>query len=265
MVIDGQRTLIEDDIKNVISDYLNERTLGFVRRDNILFLNTNKVQRTIKKELPKIQDIDIRIEDGDILMVTIGERMAHSLWCLNKQYESIFDEECYFADQDGLLYARAPYFSGNVYMKFFTEPVHEDEQEINYIGTKVEVIDSFGNFFDFLEALELEYPIDITRVSFDNFDDVTLEISRLQNKIYNETKPVIRYNQSNNYKKVLRNIGVILSFEDFKEDFSYRPSALESIDVRFKGRVFYTFTPIGGRTETKNEKTIETIKEVLSE
>ncbi|MFT6361428.1 MAG: hypothetical protein ACJAV6_000266 [Candidatus Paceibacteria bacterium] len=258
VIIEGQRTLIEDDVREAISEYLAERPLGLLRRDNVIFLNTNKVQRSIKKALPKIEDIDIRIEDGDTLMVTIGERSAHSLWCLNKDYESIFDEECYFADQDGLLYSRAPYFSGSVYMKFFTEPVYDEEEvEINYIGTEVEVVDSFVDFFDFLELLESEYLLDVTRVFFDEFDDVSLEISRLHNKIYFDTKPMILYNQSDSYKKIGRNIGVVLSFEDFEKDFTYRPSALESIDVRFDGRVFYTFTPIGGKTNTYDEKTLE--------
>ena len=260
--ITGQKTLIEEDINSVVDSYLAERFISLIRKDNILVLNTNQVKRRIEITFPKIEDISVRINDGDQLLITIGERSAHSLWCVDREYESVFDEECYFADKNGLLYAQAPYFSGNVYMKFFITPSKEEK---NYVGSSVDVVNSFKDFFIFLETLEERYPIDIERVLFDNFGDVFIELSRVRTVTYSKTNPAILYNQSDDYEKVIRNIGIVFDFEEFEKDFTHRPSALESIDVRFDGRVFYSFTPIGGRAPIENEEIITEIEELVEE
>ena len=260
--IQGQKTLIENDIEQEVTNYLDDTLLGVLPRDNVFILNTGAIQDHLQESFPKIEDIDVSIEDGENILVTIGERSVHSLWCIDKEYESIFDEECYFADSSGLVYARAPYFSGNVYMKFYI-PAGEEGEEL--VGTELTVVPDFISFFNFLEILGTDFPIDISRVEFDDFDDVHIYLSRFRTKIYTDNQPVIIYNQSDEYDTILRNIGVVNDFEEFDEDFTYRPSALESIDVRFDGRVFYTFTPIGGRTTDSNEETIETTEEPVQE
>jgi len=252
--IRGQKTLIESDIQQVVDEYLTGTFLGLIRKDNIFILNTSRVEKYLRITFPKIEDITVDIEDGDHLIITIGERSAHSLWCVDREYDSIFDEECYFADRDGLLYARAPYFSGNVYMKLYVQPSEDDTP---YIGTTVSAISSFPEFFDFLANLEDRYPIAIERVSFKSFGDVALSLSRVRDVTYRNIKPMIWYNQHDDYETVMRNIGIVLDFEDFSADLTARPEALESIDVRFDGRVFYTFIPIGGRTTQQIDEGVE--------
>lgn len=270
--IDGQKTLIKEDISLKVNDYLREKFLGIIRKDNILLLSTLGIERRIKSNFPKIEEISVRVNEGDQLVITVGERSAHSLWCIDRPYESVFDEVCYFSDKEGLLYARAPYFSGSVYMKFFIKPeivVNKDNEEVEmeYVGTHVNIVNSFTDFFNFLEKLENQSPIDIARISFDEFEDVIIELSRVKGVTYDNWQPLIRYNQSSSYEHILRNVDIVLNFEDFEEDFAYRPSALESIDVRFEDRVSYTFAPIGKKpglelpqknVELENDEIIET-------
>jgi len=244
--IEGQRTLIASDVRDIIDDYLGRTLLGILPRDNVILLSTDRLTQYLKETLPKIEHIEMSIENGNKLVVHIGERSAHSLWCIDRDYESVFDEECYFADQDGLLYARAPYFSGGVYMKFFLPP---NDTQNEYIGHTVTAVNSFTDFFDFLNTLEEMYSLAVHGVSFNEFGDVTIALSRVRTRVYPQTMPYIIYNQSDDYETVLRNVGIVLNFDDFNRDFTNRPSSLESIDVRFDGRVFYTFTPIGGRPE----------------
>lgn len=237
--IDGQRTIIQSDITTAIDEYLSGKTLGLIRRDNILVLNTKKITKILQEKFPKIQELSVMIDNADTLHVTIGERSVHSLWCINRAYDSVFDEECYFSDSNGLLYARAPYFSGNVYMKLFIEPTEDDV----YIGTTINHIDSFTDFFTFISQLEETYSISIGNIIFRDFDDVAIELSRINNQLYNIKRPVILYNKSHDYDVVLRDVGIIMDFDSFKNDFKLRAGKLESIDVRFENRALYTFTP----------------------
>jgi len=236
----GQKTLIEQDIHEIVENYLDGRILGLVRRDNLLLLSTSYIKKQLEVSFPKIEDLDVEKKDGELLLITIGERSAHSLWCIDQEYESIFDEECYFADRDGLLYARAPYFSGNVYTKLFIQPTDVE----TYIGTRVDVIDSFTDFFLFINDLEEKYNIQLGNILFDDFNDVSMDIVRLDTQTYGQNRPKIVYNQQTGYKTIIRDIGVVLDFASFEKDFTLRPTELESIDVRFENRALYVFTPL---------------------
>src|SRR5690606_30026068 len=99
--------------------YLDDSFLEVIPYDNLLVLDISTIEDNLKETFPKIENIDVDVDNGDTVMVHIGERSAHSLWCIDREYESLFEEECYFADSEGLLYARAPYFSGTVYMKIY--------------------------------------------------------------------------------------------------------------------------------------------------
>jgi len=246
--IRGQKTIIESDVRGSLERYFDTDTMRLIRRDNVLLLNIGRVEEFLREEFPKIEDLSVEINDGDILTVVIGERSVHSLWCINRVYESEFDEECYFADKNGLLYARAPYFSGNIYMKLYVEP----KEDIDYIGTVVNNIDDFGAFFSFLSLIESEYPVALANVYFDDFGDVALELQRIKDITYNSSRPKLLFNLQDDYNTVVRNIGLTLNFDEFKKDFAKKSSLLESIDIRFDGRIFYTFAstvPIDSESE----------------
>jgi len=243
--IQGQRTLIETDIIIEVQNYLTQKNLMVFPQSNIFLFNGNILERRLTEQFPKISDIDVSIHNAEEIIITIGERSAHSLWCINQEYESVFDEECYFADQDGILYARAPYFSGNIYLKLFILP-----QDIeDYIGMNINSQIDFDNLFDFLYELESDYSLRIERIYFDEFDDVRIKLARVGNTLYQNQDVFILYNSLDDYETILRNIRITLGFDKFKDTLRDRPQSLESIDVRFDGRIFYTFTPIENESD----------------
>lgn len=244
--IKGQKTLIATDVEAEVETYLSGKYLWLLPRSNIFLFNKDALEQKLSESFPKISDINVSVDGAETVVVTVGERSAHSLWCVNQEYENIFDEECYFADEGGLLYAQAPYFSGNIYLKFFIQPFADD---VEYIGTYIKTDPEFRELFVFLEELEKQLPLKIERVYFDEFEDVRIQISRLNNVVYPEKEVFIYYNEQDKYETILRNIGITLDFKEFKDSFRQEPEKLESIDVRFDGRVFYTFTPIDSESE----------------
>jgi len=245
----GQKTLLEQDIVDEVYQVLDGYRFG-IRRDNILFFKKNRLQNHLAETFPKIEDISVAVLEGDELVITIGERSAHSLWCIDREYDFELDEECYFADRNGLLYSRAPYFSGNVYTKVFF-PVPDDVSGL--IGSYVPV-NNFETFFNFIDALRIHSDVYVAYVRLGDFEDVQVFIRRLGNKLYRDKPlPYIIYNTNDDYEIILRNVGVILEFDQFKKDFTVQPERLESIDVRFEDRIFYTFTPQEGEKESQEE------------
>lgn len=245
----GQKTIIEEDVRISVASYLDHKILGLIPRNNILFMNAHALEKHLQEEFTKIEDLQVTTHNAEKIIINIGERSVHSLWCITRDYESEFDQECYFSDAFGLLYARAPYFSGNVYQKIFINPIYEidaenEKKEITYIGSSISVVDSFSDFFDFIDSLEDQFPFTTGTVIFRDFNDVEIEINRLGTQIYaQKQKPIVRYNQETSYEIISRDVAIILDFASFKKDFTSRPAALESIDVRFDNRALYTFTP----------------------
>ena len=257
----GQKTLIEDDVRMVVDEYLDGHLLWVLPRRNVLVLSTGAIKHRLTDAFPRIEDIDVHIDGGDRIVVSLGERSAHSLWCVDQDYEHIFEEDCYFADTMGLLYARAPYFSGSVYLKVYFDPVlvADEEGEVsNLVGQRVTQVPDFDEFFTFLSDLESSYPVVVKSVHIDAFGDVYLVLSRVLNYPYQDVEPVIIYHQGDDYETILRNVGVVFDFPEFDDTFTSTPSWLESIDVRFDGRAFYTFVPPSSRiTSDEPDQTTE--------
>ncbi|MCI5051098.1 MAG: FtsQ-type POTRA domain-containing protein [Candidatus Pacebacteria bacterium] len=247
--IRGQKTLIADDVTEATQSYLDSKYFWIFSKSNIFIFNRAQLKKKLTETFPKIENIEVNVEGAEKVIVTIGERSAHSLWCIDKEYESVFDEECYFADSGGLLYARAPYFSGSIYMKMFIEPYEEGE----YIGSQVKDEGEFNELFEFLNQLEENFPMKIAETGFDNFRDVRISLSRINNVVYPERRVTLLYNEKDDYETILRNVGIVLDLEEFQEEFNLYSSRLESIDVRFEDRIFYTFTPIDISIDSESE------------
>ncbi len=228
----GQQTITTRHLEESINEYLDEYWFWVIPKRNILFVIPRKLDERLKKEFSKIYKVDIDV-DVDTLRVGIEERTPHSLWCTNKEYTSKFNQDCMFSDQRGLLYARAPYFSDNVFLKIFVpKRVKQGER---YLKPK-----AFESLFSFLDELEKEKNISLQSVVFLEHSDLELYINRIGDTVFQE-KPSIRMNMDTSYVQLKRNINVVLEQPDFIEKFSVNPQGLVSIDLRFDDRAFYQY------------------------
>lgn len=234
--VQGLKTIGEQDIHSYVDSYTNQKTWWFIPRKNIFFVKPEKLERSLQHQFPRIAEIDVSIENADTLRIVVTERDARLLWCVNKPYESVFDEECYFTDQSGLFYTRAPYFSDRVFLKVFIAPEIAELSVGSSLYTEEQVIE----FLHFIERLETEHNIVVQRVVIDSYDDVHLLIGRLENETFDQY-PTILFNRAQSYEEVYRNINLTLDHESFKKDFSNIPYRFERIDVRFDGRLIYKF------------------------
>lgn len=248
--IEGNKTILSEDIENEVKGYLDTKMFWLFPRDNVFVLNTKKIENKINTTYPKIYSTKASIEKGTIVSLQIEEREPHSLWCKNENYESNFDEECFFADQKGYIYTRSPYFSEGVFQKIYTP------DETLHIGTQVVNKDDFEDFFKFINSLNESYDINLERIFINPSNEVRLYINNLS-KTKIDKKPYIIYRYGDSYELLHRNIGLMIHHNLFKKDFSEKPQRLEFIDLRIPDQIRYKFTPIG---ETTNDEKITLIE-----
>lgn len=232
VAIVGQQTITTSSLEKTLHTYLDEYWLWVIPKRNLLFVMPSALDTRLKDTFPKIYQTDIDV-DIDVLRITIEERTPHSLWCTNKEYTSKFNQDCMFADQRGLLYARAPYFSDNVFLKvFIPKRVKRGER---YLKPK-----AFEDLFSFVQQLENEKNLVLQSMIFLDHGDVELYVDRIGDVVFME-RPVIRMNTDTGYQQLKRNIAVVLEQPDFKEQFFSNAQNLASIDLRFDDRAFYQY------------------------
>lgn len=245
--ISGNETILEKDINQNIDGFLNESLLGVLSKNNVLLVNTNKIEKRIENSFPRIYNADVLIKDNRILIVEIEERKPHSLWCKNENYISDFDEECYFADQKGYIYTKAPYFSDGVFEKIYTT------SDVFKIGEQVMDKSDFLDFFEFTNNLYQEYNISISRIFVNDRNETRLYIRSLLNKQFKEN-PYIFYKNTDDYESILLNIGLMLNHEIFKVDWKKIPDRLLFIDLRIDKQIRFKFITDEELLEKQAEK-----------
>lgn len=234
--ISGNRIVLQEDIYESINTYLERKIIGVLPRNNVLLTNTKQIERNIKNTFPKIYNAKVLIKDGSKLIIEVEEREPHSLWCKDKNYESDFEEECYFADQRGFIYTRAPYFSAGVFEKIYTT------NNVLQIGEQVLDKQDFDSFFDFTNTLYDDYGIGLDRVFIDDRNETRIYINSLLKENF-QYKPYIIYHNTDSYKIIKRNIDLMINHDLFKKEFNEYPERLEFIDLRIIDQIRFKFTP----------------------
>jgi cell division septal protein FtsQ len=96
-----------------ISDVTKERLSGnylyFIPKSNFLFYPRRALKGELLNSFKRFEEVGVSYEGDNTLLVDVEERKPLWLWCE--------DQDCYFMDKDGYVFAKAPNFSGNVYLR----------------------------------------------------------------------------------------------------------------------------------------------------
>lgn len=213
--VKGLSTIPEEEVRAAIERELSRKYLFLLPKRNIFLYPRGGIERALLSSFPKLLSARVSFADFDRLEITVEERSPLAVWCTSQ------DDECYFLDRDGFIYAKAPEFSGTVFIKY-KGPVEGGPVGGHYLQTQA---------FRSLSALVTELGKQVgepVRVSVEGSD------------------ADIRF---------LRGFSLFLSLEDKPEDsierlmlaLSAQPlkgrdlSSLSYIDLRFGDRVVYKF------------------------
>ncbi len=211
-------------IKAVVKKKITEDYLWLLPKTNILLYPKNSIKKELQETFKRLRDINFSIKDDKILEVSVTERVASYIWCgdMPLQLNSEDKPKCYFLDDSGYNFAEAPYFSGEVYFKFYGS----DFSEAN-----------FEKLISFKKMLETM-----------GFEPAGLYLERNGNiKIFlsvknsSSTQPEIILKADADFQKVAENLEVALNTEPLQSDFKNRYSSLLYIDLRFGNKVYYKF------------------------
>ncbi|MFA4975161.1 MAG: hypothetical protein WC839_01170 [Candidatus Paceibacterota bacterium] len=236
-----------------ITDLVNEKITGnyfyFFPKTNFLFFPKNEIIKGLREKFKRLDNISLNIKNIKTLEISLSERTALYTWCgdtlpeLNNLESNITDKnKCYFMDENGYIFDEAPYFSDDVYLKFYGKTDVErlesgsPTSEINPSGSYF-LQTNFKKIISFKETIKKLGMKPSAFFAEDNGDAKMFLSSSSASKM----GPSINFKIDFDMNKAIENLQSVLTTEPLQSDFKNKYNSLIYIDLRFGNKVYYKF------------------------
>ena len=222
----GNKVVDPEAVRGVAERELEGFYFWLLPKTNFLIYPQSSIERALAAEFPRFKTVSIGIRKPQTLEIQLLEREPRYTWCGAEP--SANPPSCYFLDEEGYIFDQAPYFSGEVYFRFYgetaTNPVNSYFLE-----------DNFKELINFKENIAT---IGLEPVALYNYGtDREMFLSAVSQK----EKPKIIFKASEDYTKITENLEAALRTEPLMTDFIKKYSSLQYIDLRFANKVYYKF------------------------
>lgn len=236
--ISGNKVVETSDILANVSSSLAGYHFFIFPKNNIALIPEKEIVQNLEQNFNRLTNIKIKLKAGNVLALSMTERTGSYTWCGEgfTEGQTLAQTECYFADDAGYVFDKAPYFAGDIYFRLFGN-LDNTNKKNGYFAQK-----DFENYITFKKALE----------------NMTLKPIALYHKSDGETEfylkheneppsaPKIIFNQSDNILKVIENLQSAMNAEPLKTDIKTKYDKLLYIDLRFGNKVYFKFSAEGG-------------------
>lgn len=228
--VSGNSAVGENEIKKLIEEETSKKYFGLFSKNSRFLYPNDQIEEKILNDLKEIEKIEIKSRGLKALTVSVEERKPNSVWCADKDgnaenKNSENTNSCYFLDKEGMIFSKAPDFSGGTYVHYYgligtSTPIGK----IYFSSVKFKEINSFLNSLKGLGVIISEF-----HAETENDYEIYLENgSRI---IFDDKQP---------FEKTLANLESILGEIGIGKGLSTSSSVkLDYADLRFGNKVFY--------------------------
>jgi hypothetical protein len=220
--IEGANIIDKNEIQNTVDESLSGNYLWVIPKSNTFLYSVKKLNSTLIQRFPGISTLSISRVGFKKISIKIGERKPEALWCSDAKEGDV--PECYFVDNSGIVFARAPFFSGNVYFMYRGKLDKEDP-----LGAQIFTVKDFLVFQAFIKQTTNKLGISIVGAELKEQGDFDLLLS---------SGVRILLNRKMSYDDIYNNMFTIIKSKEFSSSTSTLNS-LDYIDMRFGNKIFY--------------------------
>ncbi|EKE18957.1 MAG: hypothetical protein ACD_9C00187G0005 [uncultured bacterium] len=227
--IAGVQELKIEDLNQKIKASLNGKYLGFIPRNNFLFITQRSVENVLKNDFKKIRNVTVTKKFPDSVNINIDERKALMVWCGK--------EKCYLMDESGTPYSEADFNSPEFAQNHLLKINDFSGREI-VIGEKI--VDSV------YEKYVLDAKDALGKTGFEANGEYSTP-SRMAEEIRIKTiqGPELYFSTQFPLETALNALIAVIK----KEITHEKQGEIEYIDLRNEGKVFYKFKNLEPETE----------------
>ncbi len=219
----GLVALDRQELEQKTLSLLEGKYLKLLPKDFYFLVSTDKLARELKKEYPRIENIEISRHLPDSLSFKIKERELFGILCGLPDSSDTERQKCFFLDKTGFAYEESPSSKGSLLLTINTDALLQD------IGVQIidrGLVEKFESVSR--ESLSLVGSAVIGYEIFSKLPEEFRAVSAGGYKLY--------LNKNDDFSKVFKVLKVVLD----KEIGDKQPQ-LEYIDLRFGNKVFYKF------------------------
>jgi len=239
--VSGESVLTKNEIKSVVENELLGHYFFLFPKNNFFIYPKNKIELVLLDKLKRIEEINISKDDIHTILIQIKERSSKYMLC-DVMKDEKDQEDCYFVDSRGYVFAVAPHFSGNVYFRFYdvsgvgtTTTSTGIIKENNLMGKNFVLLEEFSNFLRLKEDFSNNglNPVSLSIVSK---DDAELQLEGI-----GEMNPKILFKRTANTDRIFTNFSAAIGTEPLLSLYKNNFAKLLYIDLRFNNKVYYKF------------------------
>jgi hypothetical protein len=233
ITVSGNEIIDSGTVVSLTQKTLSGKYLHLFPRTSIFFYPKNELHENLKKEFPRFETINISLVNKNNLSIVVTEEKGIALWC-GKDAELLdMKAQCYFTDTEGKIIDRAPYYSGNVYLRFFGKK--SMVSETNPLGQNFVDEDSFFKLSAFARGVQtLGFQIKAIRITEGEDIFFVLDLNGTDTAF-------VQFRSSDNYEILFSNLQTALSKTELSKQLASKKSNLQYFDLRFKNKVYYKF------------------------
>ncbi|MBP9711437.1 MAG: hypothetical protein KBD55_00155 [Candidatus Pacebacteria bacterium] len=239
--ISGNKVIEVESVRSRVAQDISGYYFWLFPKNNFLLYPENTVLANLTTEFRRIKDVSFEMDGHKTLNINFSEREGKYLWCGNEISEEINQtliakadaNGCYFMDDNGYIFDRAPYFSGNVYFKFYGGLGGDGEtpEGLSFMPLQWKDILDFKNA---ISKMELKPSILYAK------DDGDIELYLASNLTPPNAQKIL-FRSDSDLNKIAENLETALSTEPLANDFRNNFNNLLYIDLRFGNKVYYKF------------------------
>ena len=247
VTVQGSETVSVVDVQTYIQSRLSGYYAWVIPKNNsVIFslLRREKVAGGTLATFSRLETVDMTLATMKTMTVTIAERKPANLFCVPMPDE-VIPEECYFVDDRGYIFDKAPYFSGSAYFKFYNPFISGD-----IITERVLDPVYFRDVQTILASLKgtLLTPISVVVMNDKEYKIVLKKTSNTQ-----IDAPYMYIRGDVPASQTVDNIKAVLASPEFADKLKTHQSSLLYLDVRYPSQVYFKWndgTPKPPTTES---------------
>jgi hypothetical protein len=218
--IEGTNIINKEDVQNLVNKSLAGNYLWFIPKANTFLYSVKNLNNSLINEFPGIFSLNVGRDGFKKIYIKIVERKPQALWCKNIADEN--PPECYFVDTTGVVFAKAPFFSGNVYFMYKGELGKEDP-----LGAQIFSREDFSIFQAFIKQTN---KLGISIVGAELKKDGDFDLILLSGVH-------ILLNRNISYDDIYNNMDAVFKSNELSSTSTL--NSLDYIDMRFGNKIFY--------------------------
>ncbi len=232
----GNKIIDTEIIKNIAKEEMKGNYLYFFPKTNFILYPNKTIKNKLGNEYRRLDNISIKLKNLTTIEISVNERESKYTWCGSQLININTDDKdlkCYFLDASGFIFDEAPYFSQDVYVRFYGENDINIENPIGSYFAK-NIFSKLTSFKDSIEKMNLK-PRAFYLLS-------NGEIKMFLPKTNTGYMPEVIFKIDANFEKIAENLQSALTIEPLQTDFKNKYNSLLYIDLRYSNKVYYKFS-----------------------